>query len=85
MQYILDEKEMEAVRKLRSDQIHLPSSKILQEMCSKIADEWATWTGWDENSNPEPWGCVLTTDYEHYCDRCPVQDICPNPNKEWRK
>ena len=30
----------------------------------------------------EPWGCILTSEDEHYCDECPVRRICPHP---WKK
>lgn len=85
MMYILTEEEMQEVRSLRNEQKLLPNPQYLQRKCSEIADGWATWTGWDGKSEPEPWGCVLTVKYEHYCDRCPVQGICPNPYKVWSK
>ena len=91
MQYILSEDEMQAVRNDRASLQELlkilPSKDKLQKMCTKIADEWPTFTGWDKkNPQPaEPWGCIITADYEHYCDECPVQDICPNQNMHWSK
>ena len=87
MQYILNEEEMEEIRQLRAKMKSLPSVDNLQKMCTKIADEWPTYTGWDKKK-PQPaapWGCVLTADYEHYCDKCPVQNICPLEWKSWSK
>jgi hypothetical protein len=86
MQYILSEEEMEEVRQLRAKMKDLPSPDKLQKMCTKIADEWPTWTGWDrKHPQPaEPWGCVITREEageEWYCDECPVQNICP---REWK-
>jgi hypothetical protein len=89
MQYILSEEEMEEVNRLRAEMKTLPSLNLLQKMCTKIADEWPTWTGWDKK-NPdwpaEPWGCIITRKEEgeeHYCDECPVQNICPEEHKRW--
>lgn len=86
MQYILDETEMEEVRKLRDSLKFLPSVEKLQKMCTKIADEWPAWRGWDGKDEPKPWGCIITereNGQEWYCDDCPVQNICPNQYKEW--
>jgi hypothetical protein len=85
MQYILSEEEMEEVRNLRAEMKSLPSVEKLQKMCTKIADEWPSFHGWDGKSDPEPWGCVLSVEYEHYCDECPVQTICPKERKSWSK
>ena len=89
MQYILSEEEMQAVRNdreaLRELMKVVPNRNKLQKMCTKIADEWPTFTGWDGKSEAEPWGCILTADCEHYCDDCPVESICPNEYKSWSK
>ncbi len=85
MQYILDEQEMKNFQDMQARLKHLPSVEKLQLMCTKIANEWPTWKGWDGKSNPEPWECILTVDYEHYCDECPVQSICPAQGKHWSK
>ena len=91
MQYILSEEEMEEVRQIKSEHAYLRKRhakvNVLQKMCSKIADEWPTFTGWDKKNpqHAEPWGCILTADYEHCCDECLVQSICPNERKSWSK
>ena len=88
MQYILSEEEMAEVRALKERTRSLPDLVKLQEMCTKIADEWPTWRGWNNELGPEPWGCVITYEgngHEHYCDECPVQDICPMEFKSWSK
>lgn len=88
MQYILTEEEMEEVRKLRAKMKTLPSVDKLQKMCTKIADEWPTWRGWDGKEDPSPWGCVITAEEDNeewYCDECPVQNICPREYKSWSK
>ena len=91
MQYILTEEEMSKVIADRASLHELlkifPSKDKLQKMCTKIADEWPTFTGWDKK-NPlpaEPWGCILTAEYFYYCDKCPVQSICPAEYKSWSK
>jgi len=91
MQYILNEDEMRAFREdretLRELMKVIPNRNKLQKMCTKIADEWPTFTGWDEKKPlpAEPWGCILTVGCEHYCDECPVEIICPNEHKSWSK
>ena len=85
MQYILSEEEMEEVRQLRAKMKRLPSVDKLQKMCTKIADEWPTFKGCDGTDEPIPWECILSVDYEHCCDECPVQNICPLEWKSWSK
>ncbi len=83
MQYLLTEDEYLDLTTKHSQNLRL-QQKELQELCSKIADEMPIQRDWDAN-NHKPWGCILTAKYEWYCDKCPVQKICPNPYKEWSK
>ena len=87
MMYILTEEEMKNFQAdrdaLRSIVSTLPSTKTLQKMCTKIANEWPTFKRYDGKLGP--WECIITADYEHCCDKCPVQIICPYGNKEWSK
>jgi len=89
MQYILNEDEMSAFQAdreaLRELMRVIPNRNKLQKMCTKIADEWPTWRGWDGKDEAEPWGCILTANYEQCCDECPVETICPNEHKSWSK
>jgi hypothetical protein len=90
MQYILNEEEMKEIHQLRAKMKSLPNIDTLQKMCTKIADEWPTFTGWDKKKPvpAEPWGCVITREAEGeewYCDHCPVQNICPREWKSWSK
>jgi len=82
MMYILTEEEMQA---LKSDQrsIQLENKKKLQALCTKIANEMPVKWGWGEKPDPKPWGCVLSTREEWYCDSCPVQEICPSNRKTY--
>lgn len=82
MQYILSEQEY---RDLTAQaQLVTISKAELQKLCTKIADEMPVKWGWN-GPDPKPWGCILSKDGEWYCDKCPVQQICPEPFKEWSK
>lgn len=88
MQYILSEEEMEEVRQLRKEAKKFPTLSSLQKMCTTVANEWPTFTGWDKKKPAEPWGCIITQEQEGvewYCDECPVQTICPYEHKSWSK
>lgn len=82
MQYLLTEEEYQALKTKQQHDIKLSNDK-LQALCTKIANEMPV-LYWN-NKEPEIWGCILTEEYEHYCDECPVQKICPNLNKGWSK
>jgi len=84
MQYILSQEEYDELRKKRNREWAL-TQKQLQKLCTKIADEMPVKWGWGEPDDPKPWGCILSTKHEWYCDKCPVQEICPSPNKSWSK
>jgi hypothetical protein len=101
MQYILSEEEYKALktdadrgRRLEGHQtVHL-SRKKLQELCTKIADTMPVKWGWGKPDDPKPWGCVITAEKkaeeegyhdEWYCDKCPVQDLCPYEGKSYSK
>ena len=85
MQYIIDEKEKaawdEAVKKAKQ----LPNTEALQEFCTMVANNLPVVGWWNEGKQPSPWGCVLTTERDWYCDDCPSKNICPNEWKEWSK
>lgn len=84
MQYILTEEEYNAlaVKKAWKTGLNVTEKK-LQELCTKIANEMPVKWGWPSVSEPAPWGCILTEEQEWYCDKCPVQAICPCSDKEW--
>jgi hypothetical protein len=84
MQYVLTQAEYdELVRKQKLD-LNMQKDQ-LQDLCTRIADQMPVSVHWIDGGNPHPWGCILTDKYEHYCDHCPVQDICPHEHKEWSK
>jgi len=100
MQYLLSEEEYELLKKVQQYKIDL-SKKKLQKLCTEICDTMPVQWGWgNKKDDPEylkPWRCILTVKkeaeqsgdtYYHddwFCDKCPVQDICPNPCKSWSK
>ncbi len=83
MMYVLSEDEYRDLTSKRNDFIQLQKSE-LQILCSSIADAMPVSRDWNKTNN-SPWGCILTTQREWYCDKCPVTKICPNPNKAWSK
>jgi len=84
MQYILTQEEYDALRARQQHEIEISRDK-LQKLCTKIADTMPIKRSWDPKGEHSPWGCIHTEKYEHYCDLCPVQEICPEPHKEWSK
>lgn len=85
MQYVLSQEEMAEVEALKHKMKELPPVDKLQKMCTKIANEWPTFKGWDGKSKAHPWGCIITSDEEWYCDKCPVITICPYKWKSFSK
>ena len=84
MQYVLTQDEYDELVRTQKLDLHMQKDK-LQKLCSSIADQMPVSVKWFNEGKPTPWGCVLTSEFEHYCDHCPVQDICPNEHKEWSK
>lgn len=88
MQFILTQEEMDAYTAIRIRLNHIeqtmPDKELLQTMCTHIADSWATWEGWSGDQEARPWGCIVTKK-QGYCDKCPVQSICPMEHKSWSK
>jgi hypothetical protein len=84
MQYVLTQEEYDALRARQEHELTLSRAK-LQKLCTNIADTMPVKRSWDPKAEPAPWGCILTEKHEHYCDLCPVQEICPESDKEWSK
>lgn len=79
MQYILTEEEYKKLKEAQEARIKL-SEKKLAELCTKIADTMPVTVPWAKKAPPEPWGCIVTREkegVEHWCDECPVLEICP--------
>lgn len=82
MQRLLTEDEYQGL--VRAPQQFLDQQRaIIQKLCTKIADEVPIKPSWAGEVPPKPWGCILTVEYEHYCDECPAQKMCPHPRKNW--
>ena len=84
MQYILTQEEYDALKAKQEHDLKI-SQKALQELCTRIANEMPVKWGWNTKEEAKPWGCILTMEGEWYCDKCPVQKICPHPHKDWSK
>jgi len=88
MQFLLSEKEYKELLESK-DRAAKQSTDVLQDLCTKVADPMPVrWTWGDGKLNPKPWGCTITAienEAEWCCDECPVQNVCPNENKEWSK
>lgn len=82
MKYILTQEELNDLQQ-KATHITEDAQKILQDLCTRLADLEPVKEGWYAG---KPWGCIHTKkDYEWYCDCCPVQDVCPEPYKNWSK
>jgi hypothetical protein len=75
VQYLLSREEYKSL----VDAKHILAAEMkdtLQKLCTMVADhmplEEPNWQG-----VKRPWGCILSTKVEHYCDECPVEEICP--------
>jgi predicted transcriptional regulator len=81
MMYIITEAEMAG---LTATQIRRTEEerKKLQDVCSFVADNMPIQFSDDQHA---PWGCILTNKKVWYCDKCPVETICPHDNKSWSK
>ena len=96
MQYLLSEEEMAAIRSEREALRQIPVGgrdliEGLGNVCKMVADTMIV-TGATAHQSTHslkrnsPYGCIHgdRSDKYGYCDRCPVQGICPLP-KSWSK
>lgn len=92
MQYLLTSNEYHELKDLGDKELAAIKA-TLQDLCTKVADHMPVKWGWgppygeDGKSLdvPKPWGCILSTDREWYCDKCPVRQVCPYERKNWSK
>ena len=79
MQYLLTETEYREIKD------HMNYEKIIQKLCVQVAENKPVlfWS----NEIAEIWGChIHGVDNNYgYCDKCPVQDVCPEKRKKWSK
>lgn len=84
MMYILTQEEFDALKAVQKTE-RLENTKKIQVLCTKIADTMPVKWGWG-GPDPKPWGCFITREQEGeewYCDKCPVQTICPSPRRPY--
>ncbi len=99
MQYLLTEEEMTAIRAERDALRRIPCNGDLIEGLKNVCQMVATtmiatgrtpfqhpYADGSATENRKPYGCIHVNRAESYgyCDRCPVQGICPQP-KEYSK
>jgi hypothetical protein len=90
MQYILTEEEYNQLKNDPKNQ-KSETDKIIADLCRMVADNKVIKredvnkldkSFWREEA---PWKCIRSTDYEWYCDLCPVKKICTWPHKNYSK
>lgn len=81
MQYILTQEEFNELQE-KAKKITEDGQKLIADLCRRIANSEPVAISWANTD--APWGCVQDHD-DHYCDHCPVQDVCPHPWKYWSK
>lgn len=84
MKYLLDEDEYQALVKA-AEGAKAKQRKALQAFCTRVANELPVDWGWTEGAPKKPWGCILSTKTEWYCDECPAYEICPHEHKHVSK
>ena len=84
MQYILTEDEYLSIKNHARDERDALRN-VLQDLCTKVADNMSIYWGWGVPEDPKPWGCILTKTGGWYCDKCPVKKVCPHESKRWSK
>ena len=83
MQYLLSAEEYNALLN-REKAIKIELSGIIQDLCIQVCNHLPV-QGYNKDTAPKPWGCVLTSRDRRYCDKCPVRIACPYPNKPLSK
>jgi hypothetical protein len=81
MQYILTQAEYDKLQSLAEKGRLAPSEAELQKFCTRVANEMPAGVDW--TGKEKPWGCILTTKTEWYCDSCPARKLCPHEPKRW--
>ena len=85
MQILLTEKEYDKLISKNTD-YKKKYKETLQKLCTEVALLKPIKLDWAPERDPAPWGCILSKEnHSGYCDRCPVEEVCPNEHKEWSK
>ena len=82
MQFILDQAEYNQL-KAEEDTAKIKLQAVIMGLCTKVCDNMPT-KFWN-NEDARIWGCFKSKPSDGYCDCCPVQTQCPEPNKRWSK
>ena len=82
MKYLLTQKELDDLHR-KATELDGKTKADLQAVCTLAANHVPVSLPWKGPEERGIWGCILTTETEHYCDECPVRNACPYPNKEW--
>lgn len=82
MQYLLSEAEYLELES-RPGNMKVAIDAVLMDLCTKVSDHMPVKS--DGNCLDHPWGCFKSKSVESYCDECPVQEECPESNKQWSK
>ena len=81
MQYLLTQEDHEKLTK-RAEVFDFLNIDELQHVCTLAANHIPVKVEWKEHI--EPWGCILDEETDPtYCDEYPVDNICPNKNKDY--
>ncbi len=85
MQYLLREQEYHLLKNEQAIKYQIEIDE-LQRLCTLAAKYIPVKRDWeDKDAKQRPWGCILIADSIAYCDKCPVQILCPNRDKYFSK
>jgi len=79
MQYLLTEEEYIKLKQAAED-AKKAEVVTINRLCQMVADNLPIkdWPGTE--TEPKPWKCINSVDYEWYCDNCPVVAVCRAPH-----
>ena len=85
MQYLLTQAEFGEIYDKHHKEVNILLVR-LQDACTLAAEHVKVRLDDEEpEEGLQPWGCVMVTDGLSYCDKCPVQKLCPNEHKRYSK
>ena len=83
MQYILTETEYKELI-TRAEAAKADARKTINGLCRQVATLKPIKRSWSPQSEPSPWGCIKNrVGSPHYCDDCPVVDVCQESGKQF--
>lgn len=89
MQYLLSQEEWGALKRRERASVEMikeVKDKVIQDLCIMIAENIP---GKEDRigAHSIPHGCYLSRELElqtSFCNFCPVEGVCPNPNKRYK-